>query len=730
MARYDPLNPSALFTPEPYRNWHSALALGILGGAAAYVAAACLSMPDGMGGQAWYTFATRLYPADLFSLAGVTSDTARAYQSWRAQVGWPAIWREALSAVSLVAGFAITTWIFAVEIDPVRHVSGRQYSKGKDAIKYALGAFGRECASSGTGLRIHPLHKLFLSVGREARSILIMGSIGGGKTQILWRLLLPIFARGDKALIFDLTKGDYTASVPRINTLIAPWDKRGDAWDIASDLQNIHDARSFAASMIPEPQKDKFWAQSAQAILVACIAHLIDTKGQAWGWGDLGEVLFGTDEQRLLEIAERHYPPAAAMIAGGGNTSTSIMINLQAHLQDIYILCRIWAQDPPAGRWSASQWLDDANQTDKIVVIQGNQRYAGLSAGLARAVVNFLASSIVSLEFAESKKRKIWFVLDELPQAGRLDSLSKLLEIGRSKGVRLIIAFQDVSQLWTIFDRETIQSWLSMIGTKIFGRILGAESQRWVIEQAGAREVAIEKISITSSGSTPSSNSSLERVSDYPVLRLTDLEALGDHKHGIRGLMMGAGPDICEIDWPFYDVPIRRKQHIPAPWWDPQPFAFDAATTQVITAQNQGQDSAGGDDGVASIRGGATPPLVPTLPPLDPALGDDSPAGENSDHSLLPSPVSDLPPPENDAELMDFLTGEIKDAAVDQIETILDVHGIGTALQVAEIAEQVLSGGPDIVGSDMPSIMDARREKKRKPRMYGPKNRETERDSG
>jgi hypothetical protein len=61
--------------------------------------------------------------------------------------------------------------------------------------------------------------------------VLVVGGVGAGKSTFMRPLLSRIVASGDRLLCFD-PKGEFTAALPS-TVIVAPWDKRSYAWDIA-----------------------------------------------------------------------------------------------------------------------------------------------------------------------------------------------------------------------------------------------------------------------------------------------------------------------------------------------------------------------------------------------------------------------------------------------------------------------------------------------------------------
>src|SRR5690606_4758763 len=82
-----------------------------------------------------------------------------------------------------------------------------------------------ECEVHGAGLKLHPSFPFRISLDRETRHALLLGSIGGGKTQAALPILLAAIERDDRVIVHDM-KGDFTAGLPGDPLIVAPWDRR------------------------------------------------------------------------------------------------------------------------------------------------------------------------------------------------------------------------------------------------------------------------------------------------------------------------------------------------------------------------------------------------------------------------------------------------------------------------------------------------------------------------
>lgn len=529
---------------------------------------------------------------------------ADLYTSFLSNHAWEmsAVWGSA-AVVAVSTGYFVFKAVFK-PIDSDKHIGGRQLRIGSEANREARRAQAKAIrAGGGTGLQIHPF--LTLSRAQEVQSFLFMAAQGGGKTQVLWRLVNGAVGRadknnkymGDKSIIFDLVKGDFTESVGKSPNgaspvLISPWDARSRVWDIGTDCTTLADAESFARGLIPMTS-EPLWATASRALLVSILVKCQSENGKNWGWTELASLCY-LPLSDLKDVAAQYYPPAlAAVIDAESKTSQSIYINLHTFLSVIYRLSLLWGNSENK-RFSFVSWLNNDDSRIRTIILQGNLVDGDLSSAYVRAVTEMLTNRIASLDFKQSKSRRIWFFMDEVLQCGKLDSLSKLMEYGRSKGIATVLAIQDVSMLKQIYPKHEDQKWLALCGIKIYGQIRGGDSQKFVTEQVGTRIVDHfnQSVNRSTSNDERTVNSNYTRDAQASVIHESELEELGltdEDGGGIQALVIGVGKNALKLQWPFYSPPKLREPFVNS-LIIIEPKTDEVAVTISVSAQTLTQD--------------------------------------------------------------------------------------------------------------------------------------------
>jgi hypothetical protein len=471
-----------------------------------------------------------------------------------------------LSLVGLVAlfGFALSLRMDSPSLKVIR---GARLQAGGRGLK----AFARDCAAEcrihGEGVALVP--SMLMGREREARHFLILGSVGGGKTQTMLHLIDAALVRGDGVLVLD-TKGDMMGGLPAQGhpLLVAPHDQRSLVWDVAADCSIKQDARELAARFIP-PSSDPMWSEAAQEIFVACIVHLQATRNRDWGWADLQRVVTADIEQ-LTTFARDHNPNALKLFGQpDSKTTMSILTTFQTHMRIVSVLAEAWP-DPRALRFSIRAWLHNPTPY-RPLILQHDPGYPELSRIWIGSLLGLLASAVGSPTLTESRERRVWLFLDEFPQLPPIKQFPTFLELGRSKGVAVVIGAQDTAQIRAVYGQDQAKSWFGMTGTKIITRINASEAAEDISRLIGEQEVERRIKSSTHAGGKTSITESIHREVRRVVTASELASRLGPTKGGVRVLFIGLGEDIYELELPYLSLPKLREPIMPADWTRPPP---------------------------------------------------------------------------------------------------------------------------------------------------------------
>jgi len=414
--------------------------------------------------------------------------------------------------------------------------------------------------------------QLNISQDRETRNTLIIGGVGGGKTTIMRNYIEQAIKRKDKCLILD-NKSDFTKTLNTDFILIAPWDCRGAAWDIAKDIETRSDATEFAAAIIEE-SKEKFWSDSSRAILEAMIVRAQKENPKKWDFGYLVEILKSGNEE-IKKTVEIYTPEYSSFVSDiESKTTQSILMTLISNFKNLMILSDAYTRCETSEKFSFKNWLlNDAD--NRTVIIQGDRRFEQLQKSLTQAIFKYISNLISSpmvTDIARKDERRLQLFCDEFPQFGKIDGFESLLETGRSKGVRITIGAQDISQLIKIYSKETVQTWLSLCGTYIICRINGYETADYFSKTFGKRRVKQYQSSFSNQINQPGTRTDQWIEHELDVVRQDEFGRLNVNKKGVQALVYTADEYIYKIRAKHLTAQQKsekRQASQPARWTQP-----------------------------------------------------------------------------------------------------------------------------------------------------------------
>lgn len=472
-----------------------------------------------------------------------------------------------------------------------RHIRGRRYLTGKQALDAFTSRSRTECKADGAGLRLHPSLPPF-SLKREPRHFLIFGGVGSGKTQTQLPYMQAAQARGDALLIYD-NKGDFTARLPPTflsvknadgetvkrpipTVLLAPWDKRSAIWEIAADVADKSAAREFAAAIVAESKGAPMWSNAARQVLTGCVVQLQATRPGRWGFEDLCKLVFRGDLEEHIATMKTYHPEGLIAVSGAAVTAMGILVNMTSYLSPVADLADAWPTPPAPGKgFSLRRWLMTETPAQRTVIIQGNGRFGSLAQAFAKALLTIAAQTITDpSSVGESTTRRLWVWLDEFPQMGEMNRVAPLLEVGRSKGVRVVLGVQDVSQLKAIYGQDQAAAWQSLIANQIVCQVAPGATSEFITQQViGDREIERVSQSRTTGSGAPAgifspggTRSTSLVIETRPVLLPSQLQTeLGAHAGGVDVLWLGYG-DALRLTIPYTKLPDLRPAVEIADW--------------------------------------------------------------------------------------------------------------------------------------------------------------------
>ncbi|MHB1632159.1 MAG: type IV secretory system conjugative DNA transfer family protein [Acidithiobacillus sp.] len=452
------------------------------------------------------------------------------------------------------------------------HIRGSQLTRQSKLMQRAVLEASPPVKGKNDGIYIHP--KIQTTEALEASHMLIVGGSGAGKTTILWPMINQIVERGDKAIIFSF-KGDFEQKIgagERIGkqfALLAPWDNRSALWALGKDIRTRLDAEALSNTLIPEPEKsdNPMWTNGARSLVTGIISDVQREFGEAWGFAELAKRCAESlaDFKVLKEIITRENPVAAALIGGGadGKTTTSFLANISAYLTHVVNLgvAADDLKDAAKGKqWSVNGWI--AGKVPQIAILGFRPSAKSISEAWCASLIEQIVLKLEDLEDVSPEERRVCLILDEVPRMGKIPSITEALEVLRSKGVRIILGCQGINQIEEKYSKTTARSWAMQTATKILGRIVEPEDQKWAASLIGERDLERFSSQYNVSGGAQGGSSqggSYQRVKEHTVLPSQLGQIVKVTRKGPRAILTVAGSEhVGLLDWPFQANPNQR----------------------------------------------------------------------------------------------------------------------------------------------------------------------------
>lgn len=489
----------------------------------------------------------------------------RLYLGWLSKLGDSErnalIWRAAWALWCFVMPWIALAPSYLKGRDALIHLRGSTRLSGAEAVA----AVNRKLASR---VKRRPDHQIAPGVPYPAdlwtRHVLLVAGTGAGKSTVLRPLIDKVVNAKEQMLLFD-PKSEFTMGFAG-PSLLAPWDERSLSWDIAKDMRNVLDMRRFAATMIKESQ-DPMWSNASRQLLVGLMIYLKATRGLNWGWLELRD-LIALPQAKLLEIMKRWHPEAERAVEKASVTTAGILINLASFCASISDLAEAWGDVPRSRRISFIEWIQGKSRF-KQVILQGHGAYGELTKSYVEGIIGVVSAMVNSVEMEDDPNRKIWFIADEFPQMGKVP-VRPLFEVGRSRGLRCVVACQDFAQLEEIHGASMVKALISMCGTLLVGQIMQGETAEQLCKAFGAREVERANTSSSASGGAGAGGSTTlsfnrDEVPLYKPSELTSRLGLTEDGLGVV-MMLFTGGHAYELKWPMFQMRRVRAPHKPAPW--------------------------------------------------------------------------------------------------------------------------------------------------------------------
>ena len=467
---------------------------------------------------------------------------------WLGLLHWPAgtLMQRALYllAWAIPAAGAIAGGWYATRQESEQHMRGpRLYRDPAEAAQVLADIeHARMSAAQRQGtVRGVVLGGVEISRRRETEHVLMLGLPGAGKTTAV---IFPVIdqgrARGDRVVCHDI-KGDITAARfdPETCVLLGPWDERAALWDIGSDFFSPALVDEFAAGVCgadPKTAGQNLSFHIGAAMLLRGLIKARMAAGERWTWATLADDL-ALPPRELAQRAARGDALVSkncptlfsadpnAEIGRGDDAKLSILSTSSGFIMQ---LAAVQRANRGARLFSLRRWLlGEADPEIRLVLLNNNAQFAKVSKAIFGAMLNVIAALASSSAMPEKSADDpgLWLVLDEGRQLGGagLEAATTVAEVGRSRGVRVVLGLQDAEQLAAEVGRDAAGPMMRVQGLRLYLRA-APESAENMARTIGERE--IQRIQSTAqAGAVQGKTATYDRVPVCLASAFTGLKA-------------------------------------------------------------------------------------------------------------------------------------------------------------------------------------------------------------
>ncbi|MCX4084146.1 type IV secretion system DNA-binding domain-containing protein [Rickettsia hoogstraalii] len=309
----------------------------------------------------------------------------------------------------------------------------------------------------------------------ERKHLLITGTTGSGKTNMLNELLPQIRKERGRAIIVDMTGGftdrffDY-----RCDKLLNPFAAGSEHWLPWNDCKELSDFDDIASSFSNyNPKIDDFFAKTAELVLAEGLRLYQDSK-------DIEKLINAITYSSNKEFARIFKGTAVSGIISSSapETSSGIQATIGKNIAALRYL-------KPNGNFSIRKWF--TNEEGWLFITSSpNQRVT-----LRPLIAAWISIAIKALmdRNINNSNQNMWFVIDELPALQKISALPIALAESRKYGGCVVAGMQNIHQLEEIYGHAGAASMLDLFGSKVIFRVSDQQTSYRSALMLGEQEI-------------------------------------------------------------------------------------------------------------------------------------------------------------------------------------------------------------------------------------------------
>ncbi len=297
-----------------------------------------------------------------------------------------------------------------------------------------------------------------------------------------------------RVLIFD-AKNDIAPFLKQAGVgcpvfTLNPFDARNSIplavrWDIAADITSPARAMNLAASLFPSERggSNQYFTDAARQVVSGVVESLITHSPSTWTFSDFVYATLSMD--RIRDVLDRD-PGGRDVLAnffGDERTAYQVFTTVASRMNYFRPVAALWQHCTRS--LSLRDWLE----SDSILLLGMNA-----SSQIALDAINEIVFRVIVEEIdnqADCSQRRTWIWIDEARLSGpilRGPLLPYVAVKGRSRGVCLVLAFQDIEGFREAAGPRIANEIIAQCSHKALLRLESDESAAWASRILGQYE--------------------------------------------------------------------------------------------------------------------------------------------------------------------------------------------------------------------------------------------------
>jgi type IV secretory pathway TraG/TraD family ATPase VirD4 len=394
-----------------------------------------------------------------------------------------------------------------------------------------------------------------IPVEKEFEHFLVTGSPGAGKSTLMRQMLMQIRDRGQPAIVLDV-EGEFVQEFhdeSRGDLVLNGLDGRCPFWSPFLEFKDETlpmDLEAMASSLIRTPPRDaaqEFFFRTGRKLL-KCLFQVIEEREPQAVFDflsqppeDIQQALKGTVAYRLVDPGLKE---TGHNIIGTALTAVSPFEHLPH-------------SNEASRQWSAREW---AHSRKGWIFLTSTAAAQAAIQPMQAIWLDCLVRWLMDAEISNEPKDQVWIVADELPALEYQANILTLLTRGRKRGLAVVIGFQNIAQLRTIYGDNGAITITSAPTTKVVLRCDEPQTARWASDLIGSHEV--ERLQMTQLAGLSTYREGVNLAPHRSVEHLV-LPAEIQMLEPFNGYLCVAGADRTTIQIPRLHLTARQPAFLP-----------------------------------------------------------------------------------------------------------------------------------------------------------------------